>query len=117
MKELFIRFTVHVIRERAFVKFCVCPSFPFGFEGRMWDVCVLIPDHSPSLFLYIAPLSNPISKQVNKAFLDFNVAPLSNIISKQANKALLIVMSELSFFFFSCNKAIFYAKLAEISPV
>ena len=22
----------------AFVKFCVCPSFPFGIEGGMWDV-------------------------------------------------------------------------------
>ena len=23
---------------------CVCPSFPFGFEGGMWDLVVLIPD-------------------------------------------------------------------------
>ena len=22
----------------AFVKFCMCPSFPFGIEGRMWYV-------------------------------------------------------------------------------
>ena len=22
----------------------VCPSFPFGFEGEMWDLIVLIPD-------------------------------------------------------------------------
>ena len=29
----------------AFVEFCVCPSFPFGNEGGMWDVIVLIPDH------------------------------------------------------------------------
>ena len=29
----------------ALVKFCVCPSFPFGTEGWMWDVIVLIPDH------------------------------------------------------------------------
>ena len=29
----------------------VCPSFPFGFEGGMWDV--LIPDHCLSIyFLY-----------------------------------------------------------------
>ena len=29
----------------AFVKFCVCPSFPFGIEGSRWVVIVLIPDH------------------------------------------------------------------------
>ena len=34
----------------AFVKFCVCPSFPFGFEGRLWVVIVLIPYHC--LFIY-----------------------------------------------------------------
>ena len=25
-------------------QFCVCP-FPFGIEGRMWLLIVLIPDH------------------------------------------------------------------------
>ena len=34
----------------AFVKFCVCPSFPFGIEGRTWDVIVLIPDHCLSIY-------------------------------------------------------------------
>ena len=29
----------------ALVKFCVCSSFPFGIEGRMLDVIVLVPDH------------------------------------------------------------------------
>ena len=29
---------------------CVCPSFPFGIEGRMWVVIVLIPDHCVFLF-------------------------------------------------------------------
>ena len=24
---------------------CVCPSFPFGIEGGIWDVIVFIPDH------------------------------------------------------------------------
>ena len=32
-KELFIRFTVRVIRER--LSMCVCLSFPFAFEGRV----------------------------------------------------------------------------------
>ena len=29
---------------------CVCLSFPFGIEGRMWDVIVFIPDHCLSIF-------------------------------------------------------------------
>ena len=33
----------------SFVKFCVCPSFPFGTEGGIWDVIVLIPDHCLSI--------------------------------------------------------------------
>ena len=24
--------------------------FPFGFEGGMWDLIVLIPDHCPSIY-------------------------------------------------------------------
>ena len=35
----------------ALVKFYVCPSFPFGIEGGMWDVIVLIPDHCLSIYL------------------------------------------------------------------
>ena len=34
----------------ALVKFCVCP-FPFGMEGGMWDVFVLILDHCHSVYL------------------------------------------------------------------
>ena len=34
VKELIIRFTVRVLRER--LSICVCASFPFGYEGRMW---------------------------------------------------------------------------------
>ena len=32
------------------VKFCMCPSFPFGIAGGMWGVIVLIPDHCLSLY-------------------------------------------------------------------
>ena len=39
-KELFIRLTVCVFRERSPV--CVCASFPFCFEGGMWDLIVLV---------------------------------------------------------------------------
>ena len=32
------------------VKFCVCPSFPYGIEGGMWDVVVLISDYCLSIY-------------------------------------------------------------------
>ena len=34
----------------ALVECCVCPSFPFGIEGGMWDVTELIPDHCLSIY-------------------------------------------------------------------
>ena len=30
----------------------MCSSFPLGFEGGMWDLIVLVPDHCLSFFLY-----------------------------------------------------------------
>ena len=33
----------------ALVKFCVCPSLPFGIESLIRDVIVLIPDHCLSI--------------------------------------------------------------------
>ena len=49
-KELSIWFTVRVFREPLSF-FCVCPSFPFGFEGAMWGFIALIPDHCLSVIL------------------------------------------------------------------
>ena len=48
-KEPFILFIVRVFRERLSI-FCVYPSFRFGFEGKMWDVIVLIPDSCLSIY-------------------------------------------------------------------
>ena len=42
----------------ALVKFCVCPSFPFGIEGGMWDVIVLFPDHSPSFYFVMTEFTS-----------------------------------------------------------
>ena len=42
-KELFIRFTLCVLRGR--LSICECASFPFGFEGGMWDLIVSVPAH------------------------------------------------------------------------
>ena len=27
------------------LSFCMCAFFPSGFEGGMWDLIVLVPDH------------------------------------------------------------------------
>ena len=40
-KELFIRFTARASRS----------YFPFGFEGRIWDLIVSVPDHCLSFTL------------------------------------------------------------------
>ena len=42
-KELFIRFTMSAFRK--LLSIYVFSYFPFGFEGRMWDLIVSIPDH------------------------------------------------------------------------
>ena len=47
-KELFIRFTASAFRKLPSV--CVFGSFPFGFEGRMWDMIVSVPDHCLSFY-------------------------------------------------------------------
>ena len=58
-KELFIRFTVYVFRER--LSICVCPSFPFDFEGGMWDLIAVIPDHCLSIYFSIDKLLTLLS--------------------------------------------------------
>ena len=50
-KELFIRFTASAFRKLLSVY--VLSYFPFGFEGRMWDLIVSVPDHCLSLFYAI----------------------------------------------------------------
>ena len=38
-----LQFAVHVCREC--LSICVYAFFPFDFEGGMWDLIVLVPDH------------------------------------------------------------------------
>ena len=47
-KELFIRFTASAFRKLSSVY--VFSNFPFGFEGRMLDLIVSVPDHCLSFF-------------------------------------------------------------------
>ena len=47
-KELFIRFTASAFRKLPSIY--VFSYFPFGFEGRMWDLIVSVPDHCLSFY-------------------------------------------------------------------
>ena len=48
-KELFIRFITSAFRKLPSIY--VFSYFPFGFEGRMWDLIVSVPDHCLSFLL------------------------------------------------------------------
>ena len=49
-EKLLIRVALCGYRES--LSICLCASFPFGFEGGMWDL--VVPDHCPSFyFLYV----------------------------------------------------------------
>ena len=50
-KELFIRSTASAFRKLLSVY--VFSYFPFGFEGRMWDLIVSVPDHCLSFTLKV----------------------------------------------------------------
>ena len=50
-KELFIRFTASAFRKLLSVH--VFGYFPFGSEGRMWDLIVSVPDHCLSFYFVL----------------------------------------------------------------
>ena len=47
-KELFILFTASAFRKLPSIY--VFSYFPFGFEGRIWDLIVSVPDHCLSFY-------------------------------------------------------------------
>ena len=47
-KELFIRFSASAFRKLPSIY--VFSYFPFGFEGRMWDLIVSVPYHRLSFY-------------------------------------------------------------------
>ena len=51
-KELFIRFADSAFRKLPSVY--VFSYFPFGFEGRMCDLIVSVPDHCLSFYLFVS---------------------------------------------------------------
>ena len=50
-KELFIRFSARAFRKLLSIYVFNC--FPFGFEGRMWDLIVSVLDHCLSFLHFI----------------------------------------------------------------
>ena len=48
-KELFILFAASAFRKLSSIY--VFSYFPFGFEGRIWDLIVSVPDHCLSFYL------------------------------------------------------------------
>ena len=51
LKELFIRFTASAFRKMLSINVLI--YFPFGFEGRMWDIIVSVPDHCLSFYFAV----------------------------------------------------------------
>ena len=47
-KELFILFAASACRKLSSIY--VFSYFPFGFEGRIWDLIVSVPDHCLSFY-------------------------------------------------------------------
>ena len=45
---MFIRFTASAFRKLPLIY--VFSYFPFGFEGRIWDLIVSVPDHCLSFY-------------------------------------------------------------------
>ena len=45
---MFIRFTARALRKLLSIN--VFSYFPFGFEGRIWDLIVSVPDHCLSFY-------------------------------------------------------------------
>ena len=55
-KELFILFAASAFRKLSSIY--VFSYFPFGFEGRIWDLIVSVPDHCLSFYFRMKICSN-----------------------------------------------------------
>ena len=53
-KELFILFAASAFRKLSSIY--VFSYFPFGFEGRIWDLIVSVPDHCLSFYFVMRSL-------------------------------------------------------------
>ena len=56
-KELFILFAASAFRKLSPIY--VFSYFPFGFEGRIWDLIVSVPDHCLSFYFRFRLIDSP----------------------------------------------------------
>ena len=94
-KELFIRFTASAFRKLPSIY--VFSYFPFGFEGRMWDLIVSVPDHCLSFYFSFQGTGD------NKRKLDV----LQNFFGVENNQVLLMKyeLMGLDIEFYSFNRS------------
>ena len=63
---------------RGSLSICVGGSFPFGFEGRMWDLIVLVPEQCPSFYFVIQIRSCRVQGktllQLSRSFHSWDIA-------------------------------------------
>ena len=64
-KELFILFAASAFRKLSSIY--VFSYFPFGFEGRIWDLIVSVPDHC--LSFYFKSIHNTGCRQYCRQFM------------------------------------------------
>ena len=77
-KELFIRFTASAFRKLPSVY--VFSYFPFGFEGRMWDLIVSVPDHCLSFYFGVLAIATIESVKVASNKGAGQTTPISRLI-------------------------------------
>ena len=65
-KELFILFAASAFRKLSSIY--VFSYFPFGFEGRIWDLIVSVPDHCLSFYLTLSRF--PQCRDFRRAVMD-----------------------------------------------
>ena len=76
-KELFIRFTASAFRKLLSVY--VFSYFPFGFEGRMWDPIVSVPDHCLSLYFKATAILRLRKRGYSYTYLFHSALPIGTM--------------------------------------
>ena len=89
---MFIRFTARAFRK--LLSIYVFSYCPFGFEGRVWDLIVSVPDHCLSFYFTMIPLNNGICFRL-----------ILNILTKHFQKKLFSSL-------YSCTKQIYIVQIS-----
>ena len=77
---MFILFTASAFRKLRSIY--VFSYFPFGFEGRIWDLIVSVPDHCLS-FYFATPTDNPDFDSLYKNQVEFDTLLIESIADQQ----------------------------------